>query len=86
MLRRIIKQKLGLGNVGEGCILDQEIREYLIERVSFESRSEKGKRVNWVDSLENGIPGKERARAKDPEGGVDGIFSNTKEGSLAVLE
>lgn len=68
------------------CILDREIREYLIKRVSFESRSEKGKRVSWVDSLENKIHGKERERAKSPEGGVDGVFSNTKEGSVAVLE
>lgn len=37
MLRRIIKQGLGLGHVKEGCIVDHEIREYLIERVSFES-------------------------------------------------
>lgn len=34
----------------EGCILDQEIRKYLIERVSFESKSERGKEVSWVDS------------------------------------
>lgn len=50
----------------EGCFLDLDTREYLIERVSFESKSEIGKEVSCVDSQESRIPGKERARAKSP--------------------
>lgn len=50
----------------EGWILDQETRELLIERVSFESKSERGKEVICMDSYQSRIPGKERAKAKSP--------------------
>lgn len=48
-----MKQGLGTGDVGKNCILDQEIWEYLVERVSFESRFERGEGVSQVDNQEN---------------------------------